>query len=92
MLWHELFFGRAHEPWRACSQFRASLDAREQPDTMDTRLYSVRVCMCSCLRTEQGESHEENLGAMLFCGSARCLYSVLSYFIYICVPTSSDRR
>ena len=62
------FFGRAHEPWRACSQFRASLDAREQPDTMDTRLYSVRVCMCSCLRAEQGESHEENLGAMLFCG------------------------
>ena len=92
MLWHELFFGRAHEPWRACTRLWASLNAREQPDTMALRLYSVRVCMCSCLREEQGESHEENLGAMLFCGSARCLYSVLSYFLYIYVPTSSDRR
>ena len=92
MLWHELFLGRAHEPWRAYTRFRASPDAREQPDTMDTRLYSVLVCMCSCLREEQGESHEENLGAMLFCGSERCLYSVHSYFIYIYVPTHSDRR
>ena len=82
---YELDSARAREPYHACIRSRVSTNARMQPDTMDTHLYRVLVCMCALCERSREEALRRIWEPCCFLCEKKSFvqYAFLLYTVYV---------
>ena len=82
---YELYLARAREPYHDCIRSRVSTNARMQPDTMDTHLYRVLVCMCALCERSREEALRRIWEPCCFLCEKKSFvqYAFLLYTVYV---------
>ena len=82
---YELYLARAREPYHDCIRSRVCTNARMQPDTMDTHLYRVLVCMCALCERSREEALRRIWEPCCFLCEKKSFvqYAFLLYTVYV---------